>query len=250
MLFLKRLSDAFDEAREVVIGHYLQAGKTQERAETLAQDEDEHTQTFFVPERARRSNLKDLKHDIGPDLNKATEAIEEANPTLEGVLVSIEFNVKSGVPDNKLRDLLSHFCKYRLRNSDFDRPDLLGAAYEYVIKQFAYSEGKKGGAFYTPSEVVQLLVALLKPHARLRNYDPTVGSGGRLIQTHHYLAKHGTIRGTCRNTARKTTTAVRPGSSSSVPYLTTGTGSPVCKRTADTQQYDVTDTSTALQPDP
>lgn len=109
----------------------------------------------------------------------------------EGVLVSIDFNIKNKLSDKKLRDSLSHFNRYRLRNEDFERPDLLGTAYEYLIKMFADSAGKKGGEFYTPSEVVQLLVALLKPHAGMRIYDPTAGSGSMLVQTRNYLATHG-----------------------------------------------------------
>ena len=191
MLFLKRLSDAFEEAQEQVVEHYLSIGKSQGDAKRLASDEDEYHKTFFVPERARWSNLKDLKHDIGSELNKATEAIEEYNPSLEGVLVSIDFNIKDKLSDKKLKDLLSHFSKYRLRNEDFEFPDLLGNAYEYLIKQFADSAGKKGGEFYTPSEVVWLLVSLLKPAAGMKIYDPTVGSGGMLIQTRNYLIEHG-----------------------------------------------------------
>ena len=181
MLFLKRLSDAFEEAREQVVQHYLSIGKSQADAERLASDENEYDKTFFVPERARWAKLKDLKHDIGSELNKATETIEEYNPSLEGVLVSIDFNIKNKLSDKKLQDLLSHFSKYRLRNEDFDSPDLLGSAYEYLIKQFADSAGKKGGEFYTPSEVVWLLVSLLKPTAGMKIYDPTAGSGGMLI---------------------------------------------------------------------
>ncbi|MFT3930572.1 MAG: type I restriction-modification system subunit M [Spongiibacteraceae bacterium] len=191
MMFLKRLSDSFDEEREKVIAHYLGIGKSQEQAEKLAQDADEYDKTFFVPERARWNALKDLKHDIGAQLNKATEAIEEFNGSLEGVLVSIDFNIKNKLSDKKLGDLLSHFSKHRLRNCDFESSDLLGTAYEYLIKMFADSAGKKGGEFYTPSEVVQLLVALLKPHAGMRIYDPTVGSGGMLVQTRNYLVSHG-----------------------------------------------------------
>ena len=191
MLFLKRLSDAFEEAQEKVIEHYLSIGKSRADAERLAQVDDEYDKTFFVPERARWANLKDLKHDIGAELNKATAAIEEFNPNLEGVLVSIDFNIKNKLSDKKLQDLLSHYSKYRLRNEDFESPDLLGTAYEYLIKQFADSAGKKGGEFYTPSEVVMLLVSLLKPHAGMKIYDPTVGSGGMLIQTRNYLVKHG-----------------------------------------------------------
>jgi type I restriction enzyme M protein len=172
MMFLKRLSDAFDESREAVIAHYLSKGKTQAQAEELADDEDEYDDTFYMPPNARWGHIKDLKHDIGAELNKATESIEEHNSSLEGVLVTIDFS------------------QHRLRNSDFERPDLLGTAYEYLIKMFADSAGKKGGEFYTPSEVVQLLVSLLKPHAGMRIYDPTSGSGGMLVQTRNHLAAH------------------------------------------------------------
>lgn len=191
MMFLKRLSDAFEESQEKVIQYYLDKGKTQAQAEDLANDEDEYDSTFFIPENARWSVLKDLKHNIGETLNKATESIEEFNSALEGVLVTIDFNIKNKLSDKKLQDLLSHFNKYRLRNEDFDRPDLLGTAYEYLIKMFADSAGKKGGEFYTPSEVVQLLVELLKPHAGMRIYDPTSGSGGMLVQTRNQLEKQG-----------------------------------------------------------
>ncbi|MAL95631.1 MAG: type I restriction-modification system subunit M [Haliea sp.] len=191
MMFLKRLSDAFEEAQEGVVRYYLDKGKSEAEARELADDEDEYDKTFYIPPVARWGALKDLKHDIGSELNTATEAIEEYNPSLEGVLVSIDFNIKNKLSDKKLRDLLSHFSRYRLRNADFERPDLLGTAYEYLIKMFADSAGKKGGEFYTPSEVVQLLVSLLKPHAGMRIYDPTVGSGGMLVQTRNYLATHG-----------------------------------------------------------
>ena len=191
MMFLKRLSDAFEEAQEKVVSYYLGKGKTQQQAEALADDEDEYDKTFYIPASARWEALKDLKHDIGAELNKAMEAIEEHNGSLEGVLVSIDFNIKNKLTDKKLRDLLSHFSQHRLRNEDFERPDLLGTAYEYLIKMFADSAGKKGGEFYTPSEVVQLLVSLLKPHAGMRIYDPTAGSGGMLVQTRNYLAHHG-----------------------------------------------------------
>ena len=172
MMFLKRLSDAFDEAQEAVVRYYMDKGKTEDQARELADDEDEYDKTFYIPPVARWGALKDLKHDIGSELNTATEAIEEYNASLEGVLVSIDFNIKNKLSDKKLRDLL-------------------GTAYEYLIKMFADSAGKKGGEFYTPSEVVQLLVSLLKPHAGMRIYDPTAGSGGMLVQTRNYLARNG-----------------------------------------------------------
>lgn len=190
LLFLKRLSDSFDEKREQNIKHYLQRGKSKEEAEKLASEENEYTD-FFVPPSARWVQLKDQKHDIGTKLNKATEKIEEHNPNIEGVLVSIDFNDKHKLPDNSLRDLLSHFSLHRLRNEDFEEPDLLGSAYEYLIKYFAASDSKKGGEFYTPSEVVKLIVSLIKPKEKMRVYDPTVGSGGMLISTRNYLIEKG-----------------------------------------------------------
>jgi type I restriction enzyme M protein len=191
MLFIKRLSDAFDEEREKIISVYTKRGKTPAQAEKLAEDDEEYTDTFFIPERARWSNIKDLKHDIGAELNKAAEAIEEVNPSIEGVLISLDFNNKNKLPDNKLRDLIRHFSQHRLRNSDFESTDLLGSAYEYLIKMFADSAGKKGGEFYTPSEVVKLIVQLIKPSKGQRIYDPTCGSGGMLIQCRHYLEDNG-----------------------------------------------------------
>ncbi|PAU81130.1 type I restriction-modification system subunit M [Halovibrio salipaludis] len=191
MLFLKRLSDAFEEAQEGVVRYYLDKGRSEAQARELADEEDEYDETFYVPPEARWEALKDLKHDVGAALNTATEAIEEHNRVLEGVLVTIDFNVKNKLSDSKLRDLITHFSKHRLRNSDFERTDLLGTAYEYLIKMFADSAGKKGGEFYTPSEVVQLLVSVLKPHAGMRIYDPTAGSGGMLIQSRNYLAEQG-----------------------------------------------------------
>src|SRR5690606_31929080 len=99
MLFLKRLSDAFDEERDKIIAHYVKKGKSEAQAKKLAESEDEYIKSYFVPERARWANLKDLKHDIGSELNKATEAIEERNTALEGVLVSIDFNIKNKLSD-------------------------------------------------------------------------------------------------------------------------------------------------------
>ena len=191
MMFLKRLSDAFEAEQEKIIAYYLEKGKSQLEATKLAQDEDEYTDTFFVPEIARWNHLKDLKHDIGAELNKATEAIEEHNESLEGVLGTIDFNIKNKLNDKKLREIISHFSTHRLRNEDFEKPDMLGTAYEYLIKMFADSAGKKGGEFYTPSEVVKLLVTILKPQEGMRVYDPTIGSGGMLIQTKSYVAEHG-----------------------------------------------------------
>jgi len=191
MLFLKRLSDAFDEEHEKNVQYWLDHGRSQAQAEELSLDPEEYIDTFFVPEKARWDNLKNLHHDIGAELNKATEAIEEENPVMEGVLTTIDFNIKNKLTDRNLRDMISHYSKYRLRNEDFENPDLLGSAYEYLIKMFADSAGKKGGEFYTPNKVVRLLVALIKPASGMKVYDPTVGSGGMLIQSRNYLMDQG-----------------------------------------------------------
>lgn len=187
MLFLKRLSDTFEEEQEKIIKHYQKKGKSKDQAEKLAEEPDEYSTTFFIPKRARWSEISKLKLDVGASLNKATEAIEEVNSGIEGVLISIDFNNKSRLPDKKLLDMIKEYTNIRLRNNDFERPDLLGAAYEYLIKMFADSAGKKGGEFYTPPEVVQLLVNLIKPMEGMKIYDPTCGSGGMLIQSVHYL---------------------------------------------------------------
>ena len=130
-------------------------------------------------------------------LNKAIAAIEDENDALAGVLKNnIDFNAVKGktkIPDQKWKDLLDHFNQpnFVLVNDNFEFPDLLGAAYEYLIKFFADSAGKKGGEFYTPAEVVRLLIQLTKPQAGNTVYDPTAGSGGFLIQAHQYVEEQG-----------------------------------------------------------
>jgi type I restriction enzyme M protein len=185
-MFLKRISDSFDEEQEKVVAEFIKKGKNEKDAKKLSNDPDQYD-SFFIPKNAHWNYLKDLKHNIGEELNKAVHAIEDENDELEGVLVSIDFNKKDKLPDNKLRDLILHFSKHRLRNNDFESPDLMGSAYEYLIKMFADSAGKKGGEFYTPFEVVNLMVKLIKPKSGMRIYDPTCGSGGMLIQSRNYL---------------------------------------------------------------
>jgi type I restriction enzyme M protein len=110
------------------------------------------------------------------------------------VLQHIDFNRRVGtttVTDKKWRDLIDHFSKYRLRNEDFEFPDLLGAAYEYLIRDFADSAGKKGGEFYTPRQVVQLMVRLVDPQEAMSIYDPCCGSCGMLIYARNHVADNG-----------------------------------------------------------
>ena len=209
LLFLKRLSDEFDRKREHLrkkdFAHITDPALLKE----LLEDKTSYGETFFVPVRARWHEpwkdengdevpaLKDLKQDIGNMLNKAIAAVEDENDALAGVLKNnIDFNAVKGktkIPDQKWKDLLDHFNQpqFVLVNDNFEFPDLLGAAYEYLIKYFADSAGKKGGEFYTPGEVVRLLVQIVKPRAGNEIYDPTVGSGGFLIQSHQYVEEQG-----------------------------------------------------------
>ena len=209
MLFLKRLSDEFDRKRESIKRDYAHLRDQPELLAELLEDKATYGETFFVPVRARWHEawqdenaeevpaLKDLKHDIGNMLNKAIAAVEDENDALAGVLKNnIDFNAVKGktkIPDQKWKDLLDHFSQpgFVLVNDNFEFPDLLGAAYEYLIKFFADSAGKKGGEFYTPGEVVRLLVQIVKPQAGHEIYDPTMGSGGFLIQSHQYVEEQG-----------------------------------------------------------
>ena len=194
-LFLKRASDVFEVEYEAVIARQLARGRSKEDALARANDPDSYTGAFFVPERARWSYLRDeVHHQVGDGLNKALAALEEDNTSLEGVLQHIDFNRRVGtttVSDRKWRDLIDHFSKYSLRNEDFEFPDLLGAAYEYLIRDFADSAGKKGGEFYTPRAVVRLIVRLVDPEPGMSVYDPCAGSGGMLIYAANHVAEEG-----------------------------------------------------------
>ncbi len=193
-LFLKRCSDVFEERYEKIIKTNLAKGRTKKQAAKRAEDPARYAASFYVPKAARWEKLKHEHRNVGDELNKALAALEQENRTLDGVLAHIDFNRKAGktrIPDKKLRDLINHFDRYRLRNDDFEFPDLLGAAYEYLIGEFADSAGKKGGEFYTPREVVRLMVRILKPREGMRIYDPCVGSGGMLILSKQYVEEHG-----------------------------------------------------------
>ena len=193
VLFLKRLSDRFDEEVEAAIS----ASVPREAALT---DADEHE--FFVPESARWTALTAASMNLGEALNVAGHEIETANtPRLDGVLTNTNWNDESklGSPANReriIRSLLNHFGALDLRDSNLQDPDggadnVLGDAYEYLINQFADDAGKKGGEFYTPRPIVQLIVELLQPKEGMRICDPTAGSGGMLIFTAQFVQKNG-----------------------------------------------------------
>ena len=195
MLFLKRCSDVFDQRREQVIAQELAASKTPGDSLQSAELKRWYGQSFYVPPTSRWQYLVNEAHaDVGGFLNRALGGLESNNSSLAEVLEHIDFSRKVGqskIPDIKLRQLISHFSNYRLRNEDFEFPDLLGAAYEYLIGEFADSAGKKGGEFYTPRSVVRMMVRLVKPEQQHSVYDPCVGSGGMLILAKEYIDEHG-----------------------------------------------------------
>lgn len=192
MLFLKRLSDQFDENASQVAEELMKDGMPEDQAKNLAlSDPDQHAGSFFVPPRARWSELEKKSSDIGEAINKAFEALEHENSSLEGVLIAIDFNDKERISDAVLQKLITHFGKHNLANHCLENKDMLGRSYEYLIKHFADDAGKKGGEFYTPEEVVRLLIKLVKPTEDIRICDPTCGSGGMLIECIHYLQERG-----------------------------------------------------------
>ena len=199
MLFLKRVNDLFNierKNRKAILEKKGVSGEALERGL-----ESESSYNFFVPVRARWKNIRHLKKEIGDELKKAFEALEDSNSeTLEGVLKPIDFNKTLGknnkrITDKDLVELITHFDKVVLTDDNLEFPDLLGSAYEYLIKYFADSAGKKGGEFYTPRTVVKLLVNILDPAEEAEICDPAVGSGGMLIEAfNHVESKYGSAR--------------------------------------------------------
>ena len=183
LLFLKRANDQFfEEAHRAVKRESISL-------EEALEDEDLHD--FFIPPEAYWSELAKKTENIGVALDKAFAGIEEHNEQLQGVMTAVHFGDSEKLPDTLLSRLLQHFNKYSLANEELENPDILGNAYEYLIREFAGDAGKAGGEFYTPKEVVQLVVGLIKPQAGNSIYDPTCGSGGMLIESAHYIKAHG-----------------------------------------------------------
>jgi type I restriction enzyme M protein len=195
MLFLKRCSDVFEQRKAQVVAQLKAQGHADADAQFTAELRRWYGDSFYVPHESSWQYLVDEAHqDVGGFLNRALGGLESNNSSLAEVLEHIDFSRKVGqskIPDIKLRQLITHFSQYRLRNEDFEFPDLLGAAYEYLIGEFADSAGKKGGEFYTPRSVVRMMVRLIKPEQHHSVYDPCVGSGGMLIMAKEYIDEHG-----------------------------------------------------------
>ncbi|MFF3953757.1 N-6 DNA methylase [Streptomyces sp. NPDC001890] len=210
MLFLKRASDEFQPEYDRVYREALERTKDETKALKRANDKDSYTRVFYVPPRARwwkgpHLDLEDPEHPapgiqtltsrVGERLDQAMVALSEGNDRLAGVTTHISFNevigTKPRFTDAELAQLIRHFTLYRLRNEDFEFPDMLGAAYEYLLGEFADSAGQKGGEFYTPRAVVRMMVRLVDPKAEESVYDPCAGSGGMLIAAREHVEEHG-----------------------------------------------------------
>lgn len=178
LLFLKRSNDVFEEEVATVM-----------ERDNISRAEAEEEAYLVVPLEARWELLKKETENIGIALDKAFAAIERENTSLEGVMTATKFGDKEKLSDEVLQRLLRHFNQHSLQNKDLASHDLLGDAYEYLIKQFADDAGKKGGEFYTPRGVVKTIVQLIKPQPKQKIYDPTCGSGGMLIESARYIAQ-------------------------------------------------------------
>ncbi len=185
-LFLKRISDRFIEKARAL-------EKDGVHRDDAYGDPDYHA--IYVPQDARWETLEKVGVGVGEALNIACSAVEDHNgPAVQGVLRGIDFNDAQKLGDSKQRDallsaLIAHFAELDLSNRALSEPDMLGRAYEYLIERFADDAGKKGGEFYTPHQVVRLVVELLDPREGMRICDPTCGSGGMLIQSAQYVAE-------------------------------------------------------------
>ena len=139
ILFLKRLNDTFEENAEKLV----QQGKSQKEAY-----DNPNRHNFFIRKDARWSVLSSTSENIGEKIDHVCRIIERENPILDGVLTNTKYNDKRKYPDDKLRKLISHFNSPRLRNSDLEKEDIFGDAYEYLLEQFADETKKSGGNFF------------------------------------------------------------------------------------------------------
>lgn len=182
LLFLKRISDVYDE----------------ERAEALAESDGDleyaelpEQHRFQIPAGAHWSDLRERSSNVGQAIHAAMREIERANPsTLAGIFGDVQWTNKERLSDALLVQLVDHFSKLDLRNSVVST-DVLGDAYEYLIKKFADLTNKKAGEFYTPRSVVSLMVHMLEPQPGETVYDPACGTGGMLLATLQQVRESG-----------------------------------------------------------
>ncbi|MET3945998.1 type I restriction enzyme M protein [Arthrobacter sp. UYCu512] len=201
LVFLKYVSDAFEERRAQIVTELEADGLNEDQIAQLIDDVDEYTGrgVFWVPARARWDYLAEngkglaaamgeAPKSIGQLIDEAMDLIMAANPTLAATLPRI-FN-RDNVDQRRLGELLDLLNSARFTGQGVSKArDLLGEVYEYFLEKFARAEGKRGGEFYTPAGVVRVLVEVLEPN-RGRVYDPCCGSGGMFVQTEKFLEHH------------------------------------------------------------
>lgn len=179
LIFMKYISDKFETKYEELV----------EEGDGFKEDRDEYESEniFWVPKEARWGYLKDNAKDpkIGQLIDDAMILIEKENPTLKGVLD--KRYARPELDKRRLGELIDLISTIRLHKNG--EKDLLGRVYEYFLGQFASSEGKGGGEFYTPTSVVQTLVEMIEPY-KGRIYDPACGSGGMFIQSEKFVEEH------------------------------------------------------------
>lgn len=185
LIFLKYISDAFDELYQKLIAEKDKTGADPE-------DKDEYTaeRVFYVPPSARWKWLQGRAKlpTIGKDIDDAMDAIEKDNPSLKGVL-SKDY-ARPAIDKQRLGELIDLIGSITLTTNNGKGKDVLGFVFEYFLGQFADAEGKKGGQFYTPQSIVKLLVEILAPEAEKRVYDGCCGSGGMFVQSEKFIELH------------------------------------------------------------
>ncbi len=181
LLFFKRISDVHDEEYRFA----LDEGKGDEDYARFPQ----HFR-FQIPKKCHWRNVRAVASNVGQALQKAMREIEKANPeTLFGIFGDAQWTNKDRLSDALLRDLIEHFSLIDFGNK-VAKADILGQAYEYLIKKFADSTNKKAGEFYTPRSVVRLIVSILDPKEGETIYDPACGTGGMLLEAIHHVHEH------------------------------------------------------------
>jgi type I restriction enzyme M protein len=201
LVFLKYVSDAFDERRAQISAELEADGMDEDQIAQFIDDVDEYTGrgVFWVPVRARwqylaenakgtQASMDSEAKSIGQLIDEAMDMIMVSNPTLAATLPKI-YN-RDNVDQRRVGELLDLLNSTRFTGDGAKKArDLLGEVYEYFLEKFARAEGKRGGEFYTPAGVVRVLVEVLEPdHGRV--YDPCCGSGGMFVQTEKFLEAH------------------------------------------------------------
>jgi type I restriction enzyme M protein len=181
LLFFKRLSDVYDE-------EYQQALEESDGDVEYASLPEFHR--FEIPKGCHWKDVRETTTNVGLAIEKALRGIEQANQELlYGIFGDAQWSNKNKLSDRLLTDLIEHFSQYTLSNSLVE-PDILGNAYEYLIKHFADLTNKKAGEFYTPRSVVHLLGLILDPHEGESVYDPACGTGGMLLECVDHLKEN------------------------------------------------------------